>query len=257
MEKKYIIFMNVRIDIFTKKEILEKIDKFIKSKNYHYQISLNVAKLVYAQRDVKLSRIINESDLVTVDGLPIYLITSKISKNRLERMGGLDFMNNLAKIRPEYRYYFLGAEQKVLEKVVIYYKKRYNMNVVGCRNGYYKKDEINDLINAINKSKADILFIAMGTSKKEHLLYDFKDKLKVKFAVGVGGAFDIIAGKTKRAPKWIQNIGLEWFFRMAQEPKRMWKRYFITNTLFFYYLFKMIFTSRLCIFRDKNATHSD
>jgi len=112
------------------------------------------------------------------------------------------------------------------------------MNIVGWRNGFFKKNELVDLINDINQKETDILFVAMGTPAKEYFLYDNKELLKCKFAVGVGGAFNIIAGVSKRAPYWVQKIGMEWFYRFIQEPRRMWYRYLVGNSKFIWLVIK-------------------
>ena len=210
------------------------------SNDYHYQISINVSKVVNAQKDLKLKKIIEDSDIINSDGKPIQVFAKIISRSNVARMGGLDYMDELAKNYNNKKYYLLGAEQSILDKVVTHYKNEYNLNIVGYRNGYFSNDKLSEIINDINLSGAEILFIGMGTPDKENLLFYFKDKLNVKFAVGVGGAFDIISGKTKRAPIFLQELGLEWVYRVYQEPKRLWKRYAITNLKFIILLFKSI-----------------
>ena len=229
-------FLKMKIDTLSKEEIISKIESFCMSGGYHYQISVNVAKTVYAQKDERLVEIINSADLINADGMPIYVALKLLSKKPVVRMGGLDYMEELAIRHPEYRYYFWGAKEEVLFKTVEYYKQKYGMNIVGSRNGYYKQNEFEDIINTINDLEVDVLFIGMGTPKKENMLYNCREILNVNYAVGVGGAFDIVAGKTKRAPIIMQKMSLEWLYRLLQEPGRMWKRYLFTNCLFFYYI---------------------
>lgn len=234
-----ISFLGVYIDTLTKDQSLYKVIKFISSPNkYHYQISLNVAKLVYAQKNYKLRKIINDADIINADGMPIALAARLLSHRQVTRMGGLDYITGLADKYPYLKFYFLGAKQEVVEKVVNFYKTRYNIKIVGYRNGYFSKESIPDVISGINRTNADVLFLALGTPAKEYFLFENRHHLNVKFAVGVGGAFDIIAGKTKRAPDFIQKMSMEWFFRLCQEPRRMWKRYAITNSFFIYYILK-------------------
>jgi N-acetylglucosaminyldiphosphoundecaprenol N-acetyl-beta-D-mannosaminyltransferase len=175
---------------------------------------------------------------LNADGMPIKLIIQFLFKNRTDRLGGLDYMEGLAIKHPEYKYYFLGSTEEVLLKTLKYYRNKYNLNIVGWRNGFFTKNELFGIINDINKSETDILFIAFGTPAKEYFLYDNKDVLKCKFAVGVGGAFNIIAGVMKRAPLWLQNIGMEWFYRFLLEPKRMWYRYLVGNSEFIWLVIK-------------------
>jgi len=243
MKKRY-NFLNVDLESISDEESFERVKEYINTGRYHYQISVNVAKLVYAQKDEKLLKCINSADIINADGMPIKIICDILSKKKTTRMGGFDYIDGLAKLFPDFKYYFIGAKQDVVEKVVNIYREKHNLNIVGWRNGYFKKNELDLIIKDINKKQTDVLYLGIGTPEKEYLLYDLKNVLKCKFAVGVGGAFDIIAGKTKRAPLWMQKIGMEWLFRIIQEPKRMWKRYLITNTLFFKYLLKEKFSKR-------------
>jgi N-acetylglucosaminyldiphosphoundecaprenol N-acetyl-beta-D-mannosaminyltransferase len=230
MERKLYKFANIYLESMSKEEALQHVSSFVETGKYHYQISINVAKLVFAQKDEKLLKSINSADIINADGMPIKVIAGMISGKETARMGGLDYMDGLAEKFPDWKYYFLGAKQEVIESVVKHYEKK--IQIVGWRNGYFAKDELDGIIDDINGKHTDILFIAMGTPQKEYMLYDLRKVLKCKFAVGVGGAFNIIAGKQKRAPQWIQNIGMEWFYRLCQEPGRMWKRYLYTNSSF-------------------------
>ena len=231
-------FIDLDIDLLNKEQCFEKVYEYIKTDQYHYQISLNVAKLVYAQKDIKLKTVINNADIINADGMPVYIAAKLKSNKDISRMGGYDYIEGLSQRVPDLKYYFLGARQEVLSYVVSYVKDKYNVNVVGHRNGYFSMQELPEIIKEINGVSPDVLFLALGTPTKEYMLYDLRKKLNVKFAVGVGGAFDIIAEKTKRAPLIVQKVGMEWFYRLCQEPRRMWKRYTVTNTFFIYLLFK-------------------
>lgn len=237
MKRRY-NFCNISLDSITDQESFQKVKDYVSSRRYHYQISINVAKMVYAQKDQKLLKSINNADIINADGMPIKKIIDFLSKEKSTRMGGFDYIEGLARLYPRLNYYFLGAKQGVLEKVVSIYKKKYNLNIVGYRNGYFPTDKFHHIVEDINRKNTDILYIGIGTPAKEYLLYDYRNELKCKFAVGVGGAFDIIAGKTNRAPRCVQNCGMEWLYRLCQEPNRMWKRYFYTNSIFVYLVIK-------------------
>jgi N-acetylglucosaminyldiphosphoundecaprenol N-acetyl-beta-D-mannosaminyltransferase len=240
-------FANIYLEPMTREEAFRKVAEYIKNNKYHYQISINVSKLVYAQKDEKLLKAINSADIINADGMPIKIITQIISGKYTARMGGLDYMEGLAKKYPYLKYYFWGATKEVVEKVIKYYKNK--INVVGWRSGYFKKKELELIIKNINSKEIDILYLAMGTPQKEYMLYDLRDTLKCRFAIGVGGAFNIIAGKQKRAPQWIQDIGMEWFYRLCQEPRRLWKRYLGTIAIFFLLFIKEVFKGTLKIKR--------
>jgi N-acetylglucosaminyldiphosphoundecaprenol N-acetyl-beta-D-mannosaminyltransferase len=134
--------------------------------------------------------------------------------------------------------FFFGAKEEVVSKVANHYTNTYSSNVVaGYRNGYFNKSEEPEIAAQIASSGADILFVAISSPTKENFLYDKREVLKsVGFTMGVGGSFDVVAGKVSRAPKWMQSAGLEWFHRFAQEPKRMWKRYLVGNSKFIFFV---------------------
>ena len=124
------------------------------------------------------------------------------------------------------------------------YTKQYSSDIIaGYRNGYFNKQEETSIAKQISNSGAHILFVAISSPTKENFLYQNKDLLKeVKFFMGVGGSFDVVSGKVNRAPLWMQKVGLEWFYRLAQEPKRMWKRYLIGNSKFIWLVLKERFS---------------
>jgi N-acetylglucosaminyldiphosphoundecaprenol N-acetyl-beta-D-mannosaminyltransferase len=113
-----------------------------------------------------------------------------------------------------------------------------NLNLCGYRNGYYNEDDELAIVDMINKANADILFLGMSSPIKEFFAEKYKHILTAKYILGVGGLFDILSGRKKRAPKWIQIIGMEWFYRFAQEPLRLWQRYFIGNFKFLWLVYK-------------------
>ena len=158
------------------------------------------------------------------------------------RVAGVDLMQELIKLAHfrKYKCFFLGAKEDIVKKVVEKYSKDFSPDIIaGFRNGYFTAEEEPKVARQIAESGAQLLFVAITSPKKEKFLYKYKDILKnVNFTMGVGGTFDIIAGITKRAPKWIQNLGMEWFVRLLQEPGRMWKRYLIGNTLFILYVLR-------------------
>lgn len=221
---------------YSLRQVIRTIGEYLKSNKYHYQISINVNKVVQAQQNSRLMTVINNADISNADGMPIKWYARLKKGISLPRMGGLDYMNICARVYPDRRYYFLGATDEVLSEVVQYYSERHNMNIVGYRNGYFTKEQDLRIVQEVNDSGADILFLALGTPRKEYFLYDNRKRLDTSFAVGVGGAFDIIAGKTRRAPIWCQNMGLEWLWRVLLEPRRLWKRYAESNSRFIYYL---------------------
>ena len=134
----------------------------------------------------------------------------------------------------QYKIYLFGAKEEVVSKVAAIYKQQYGESLVaGYRNGYFTKDEEAQIAKDIAASGAQILFVAITSPIKENFLYQNREALaNVNMIMGVGGSFDVVAGITKRAPLWMQRSGLEWFYRLLQEPGRMWKRYLLGNFKF-------------------------
>ena len=127
----------------------------------------------------------------------------------------------------------MGATQDIVEDVAKKLSEQTsNAQFVGVQDGYFSHEESKARAQAIRESGAKLLIVAMGVPRQEQFLQDHWEELNVQLAIGVGGSFDVIAGRTKRAPQWMQTVGLEWFFRMSQEPRRLAKRYFITNSQF-------------------------
>lgn len=228
-------FMGLPIDKLSLDETLNVIEDFISSKKPHQIVVLNAAKVVKALHDNKLKNIILSADLIGPDGLPIVWVSRLLGDPLPGRVNGTDLMERLVELANEkgYSVYFFGAKQEVVEKVVDIYSKKYpNLKIAGFRNGYFSKDEEPKIVEEIRNAHPDILFIAMGTPMKEEFVNRNLQKLNVPVCHGVGGSFDVVAGLVKRAPLWMQKSGLEWAYRVYQEPRRMWKRYLVTNTAF-------------------------
>lgn len=234
MEKR-VKFLNTYVDALTMEETLERIQEYIDNKKCVQHVVINAGKVNLMQENEELTRIINECPLINADGQSI-VWGSKILGNPLpERVAGIDIFTELVKISSEkgYKPYFFGAKEEVVTEVVRRFKEKYpKLQVAGYRNGYFKQEESESIAEHINKSGADILFVAFSSPMKEFWIKEHMDIMKVPFAMGVGGSFDVVAGKTTRAPKWMQKCGLEWFHRFIQEPIRMFRRYIIGNLEF-------------------------
>lgn len=232
---KRVKFLNTYVDALTMEETLEKIKDYIDNKACVQHVVINAGKVNLMQENEELTKIINECPLINADGQSI-VWGSKILGNSLpERVAGIDIFTELVKISAEkgYRPYFFGAKEEVVTEVVRKFKEKYpNLDVAGYRNGYFSQEESKSIAEDINKSGADILFVAFSSPMKEFWIREHMEIMQVPFAMGVGGSFDVVAGKTTRAPKWMQKCGLEWFHRFIQEPKRMFNRYIVGNIKF-------------------------
>lgn len=241
MSHNRIKLLNAHIDCLTMAETINIIEKNILESRQIQHVVVNVGKLVAMQKDRRLADSVNGSDLINADGQGIVWASRLLGCPLPERVAGIDLMQNLVKLAYEkgYRCFFLGANEEVVAKVVEIYSNVYSPNIIaGYRNGYFTSEEEESVAKQISESNADLLFVAISSPKKEIFMNKFKKTINVPFIMGVGGSFDVIAGKTKRAPLWMQNIGMEWFFRLIQEPRRMWKRYIIGNIRFVIFVLK-------------------
>lgn len=228
--------LNTHIHNLDMQETLAIIDQTINKGEQLHHVVVNAGKIVAMQSDLQLRQSVNESDLINADGQAVVWASKILGKPLKERVAGIDLMVKLVELSHEkqYKIFFFGAQEDVVKTVVNRYSNAYSSDIIaGYRNGYFKKEEEQDIARAIAESGANILFVAISSPTKENFLYENKELLKkVNFVMGVGGSFDVVSGKVKRAPVWMQDAGLEWFYRFAQEPKRMWKRYLVGNSKF-------------------------
>ena len=233
--------MGCSIDNLSMEETLQRIESFIRSGLPHQHVVVNVDKVVKASRDPELRRIINECALVNVDGMPVVWASRLLGKSLKERIAGVDLFQALVERSAEkgWRVFFLGAREEIVRAVRDNYRRKLpRLQVAGYRNGYWKPEEEAGIVKLIADSRPQLLFVAISSPEKERFLGRYQTEMKVPFAMGVGGTFDVVAGKVKRAPAWMQKWSLEWFYRFLQEPRRMFKRYFIDDMYFFWLLFK-------------------
>jgi N-acetylglucosaminyldiphosphoundecaprenol N-acetyl-beta-D-mannosaminyltransferase len=245
MNNNRIELFGIPVDNLSMNETVALIDQSISNHTQIHHVVINAAKVVNARKDEQLKKSIVDCDIINADGISIVWASRILNKPLLERVAGIDLMQKLVMLAAPkgYKIYLLGGTEEVICKVVKKYQREYGQSILaGYRNGYFKTEEEEVIAKQIAESGADILFVAITSPKKEIFLNKYKDLLKVPFIMGVGGSFDIVAGKIKRAPKWMQNCGLEWFYRILQEPRRMWKRYLTTNSIFIYLLLREKFT---------------
>lgn len=241
--------MNGRVTLFgcnmdnvSMDETVALVDGFIRSGRPHQHVVVNVDKLVKANRDQELRRIINGCDLVNVDGMPVVWASRLLGKPLKERVAGIDLFEALMRRAAErgWRVFLLGARHEVVREVAALYARRYpGLVLAGVRDGYWQGEaEEAAVARQVAASRADLLFVAISSPKKEQFLGKWQGEMRIPFAMGVGGSFDVATGRVKRAPAWMQRAGLEWFHRFLQEPRRMFRRYFIDDMVFLWLLIK-------------------
>lgn len=231
--------MGVRMHAWTMIETVDEIFSRLRFGLFTQHVVVNVAKLVSMDRDATLRDSVESCDIINIDGMGVVWGARFLGLKVPERVAGFDLFHELLKrsAGEEQSVFLLGARPEIVEKAAKRLAEKFpELDIAGYHHGYFWDDE-EALVKEIADSGATMLFVAITSPRKENFINRWKEQLGVKFVMGVGGTFDIVAGKSKRAPELMQKCGLEWFYRLLQEPGRMWKRYLVTNTIF---AFKLI-----------------
>jgi N-acetylglucosaminyldiphosphoundecaprenol N-acetyl-beta-D-mannosaminyltransferase len=205
---------------------------------------VNAAKIVKLRRDELLRNSLLDCDVILADGQSVVWASRLLGKQLPERVTGIDLFGRLLELadREGLRIYLLGARPEVLDIVQRRIRERFPAAVIaGAADGYFDLDDAAAVAADIRGSRADMLFLGMTTPKKEIFLARYGAELDVPVLHGVGGSFDILAGVTKRAPLAWQRLGMEWLYRLLQEPRRLWRRYAVTNNVFIALTLKELF----------------
>jgi N-acetylglucosaminyldiphosphoundecaprenol N-acetyl-beta-D-mannosaminyltransferase len=230
-------FMGLPLDALTMAETVDRVDQLIEADRAEpaQHVVLNAAKVVAAREDRELRAAIEGCDLVGADGMSIVWAARLLGLAVPERVAGIDLMTELmsyAATRGR-SVYLLGAHEETVQEVARRLREHHpTLRIAGARNGYWSPEEESSVVAAVADTDADLLFVAMPSPKKEIFVTRHRHKLGVRFVMGVGGSFDVVAGRTRRAPTWMQRAGLEWLYRLLQEPGRMFRRYLVGNTRF-------------------------
>ena len=228
-------FLGCSVDILTMAETIERAKVAMRNRMRVHHVALNVAKFVNMRSDGVLRADVMGSDLIGVDGMGILWALRLFGVPATERVTGIDLFWEILNVcdKDGFRPFLLGATPSVLQRAADVIAAKFpSIQLAGLRDGYFRPEEESEVVEQIIKSKADCLFIAMPTPRKERFLAAYRDHLSVPFIMGVGGSLDVIAGHVSRAPRKMQSMGLEWLYRVYQEPRRMWWRYVKTNTIF-------------------------
>lgn len=240
-------YFGAPVDILSMDETLAIAERAMSGGGKIRHTALNVAKLVKMHSDKLLHEDVCGSDVIGIDGTGIVWGLAMFGVRGVERVAGVDLFLNLLEqcARTGRRPYVLGARQDVLDRALAEAQHRYpGLCFAGSRNGYFRAEEVPGIVADIRASKASALFVAMPTPHKERFLNAHAADLGVPFIMGVGGSVDVLAGHISRAPHWMQSMGLEWFHRMAKEPRKMFWRYASTNTVYAAWLLKALVAGR-------------
>lgn len=240
-------FLGLQIGMLTKDEMVEKIIELASSGNRNKFITyLNAHCVNVSFSDPHYRRILNAADLVYIGGKGIILASKLLNKDFPERVNILDFFDDLADKLKERRtrIYLLGTEHQTIERAALRLSAApFCLNIVGFQHGFFNGTQERAVIEAINSVSPDILMVGMGVPRQEKWIHRHLNALDVKLCWAVGGAFEWLSGRRKRAPYLMVECGLEWVHRLLQQPGQLWKRYLVGNPLFIYRVLREKFTT--------------
>lgn len=239
--KHKLISINISLGKF--ETFIKKIVDLGQKKQSAYVCVANVHMCIETYRNSGFADIVNHSDITTPDGMPLVKALKWLYGIAQDKVSGPDLMPKVLKVAEQkgLKVYFYGSTLPILEKLDTFCMDHYpNLSLVGVYSPPFRvltEAETLEDIKRINDSGANIVFVALGCPKQERWMATMKGKINAVM-IGVGGAFPMLVGVEKRAPLWMQNNGLEWFYRLIQDPQRLFKRYLVTNTAFLYLIFK-------------------
>lgn len=243
--------LGVGIDPLTMSEAITAFEGLIARGTSSIVYAVNVDVCMKIQRDQELKTAFHQADLVLVDGTPMTWAARLLGSPLPARVSGSDFLPAFCAVaaRKGYRIFLLGARAGVAERAKRSLRTKYpDLQIVGTYAppmGFDADEHENvKTIEIVRAADPDVLFAAFGAPKQENWLFRNRDMLKVAVSMGIGSSLDYLAGSLKRAPRWMQAWGLEWTYRLVQEPSRLWRRYLIDDPPFFYYVFREMLRRR-------------
>lgn len=238
--KRYPI-LNTFVNALSFEETVAEVERIVAAGVPTQHVVLNASKVNLMREDPDLAGIVNACPLVNADGASIVWAARELGVPLEERVAGIDLFLRLVEVAAEkgYGIYLLGAREESVLRVCDEFRRKYpNLDIAGFRNGYFDESDVPRIVADIAASGADMLFLGFSSPRKEYWAHEHLEELGVPFVMGVGGSFDVVAGVTSRAPKWMQDHGLEWLYRFVQEPGRLWRRYIVGNVSFVRYVCK-------------------
>lgn len=227
--------LNTYVNALSLDETVAEVENIVEARVPTQHVVINASKVNLMESDPDLTEIVNACPLINADGASIVWAAKKLGVPLKERVTGIDLFLRLVELAPEkgWRIYLFGAREEVVQKVRNTFEAELpGIQIVGCRNGYFTEADEPQIVADMAASGADMMFVAFSSPKKECWIHKYLDQAGIPFVMGVGGSFDVVAGVTDRAPRWMQDHGLEWLYRFAQEPGRLWRRYVVGNAKF-------------------------
>lgn len=232
---KRVRLLNGYFDPLTLEQTVDAIFSRLADGHRGWLSTVNVSILMMMRSDPGLQSFVDRSALIVADGQPLVWTAPWLAQQSLpERVTGVDLVHALCarSAREGKRVYLLGATAETVDKTAQRLRERHPGLNITTADGYFSSGEAPERADHIRASGADILFVGMGVPRQEKFIDEQWDRLGVGMAIGVGGSFDVLSGLRARAPGWVQRSGLEWLFRLVQEPRRLFKRYLLTNSRF-------------------------
>lgn len=243
--QKRIPFLNVWLNNITFADAVEEIISLAKKKRQNYIVTANVDHLFRLQKDVEFQEAYQKASLVVADGMPLLWIADSFGYELKEKISGSDLLPAICEMarQSDCTMFLLGGMDNAANLAKEELEKKYpGLNIVGTYEPpmHFEEEEaeIRAIVETVNKCHPDLLVVGFGAPKQEKFLYHHSKEMDFGMALPFGAAMDFQAGKVRRAPKWMQNMGLEWLYRFLQEPGRMFRRYFIDDMRIFWYVWK-------------------
>lgn len=233
--------LNGCFDLRSTDETIEAVAQAIRAGERGVLCTVNVAILMMMRSDPRLQRFVDAARWTVADGQPLVWASRLGPKPLPERVTGVDLIDLLCARAAQdgFGVYLLGANIGTVRKAADVLRARHRgLDIRGIADGYFPPEQAADRARAVKESGAGLLFVAMGAPRQEHFIEEQWKHLGARVVIGVGGSFEVIAGHRKRAPAFLQQAGLEWAFRLAQEPRRLFKRYLVTNSQFLGLMFR-------------------
>jgi len=228
---------------------IETIATFIAERTPQYVVTPNVDHIVSLQDDQQFKEVYRNAALVLCDSMPLLWASRILGTPLKEKISGSDLFPRVCEIASKrgWRLFFLGGREGAAAKAAVILQERYpGLQVVGtyCPPFGFEHDEKENrkIVEMIKATKLDIIFVGLGAPKQEKWIYQYKDQYQVPVSIGIGASFEFVSGMVKRAPVWMQKVGLEWFWRLMMEPRRLWRRYLLRDISFLGLLMRQKFS---------------
>ena len=242
--RKRVNLFGIDFDTVTRDYMVSRVDEAIAKEKHIWLTFINVSIVVQSNHDMEVYGILEVADYHLCDGMGLVYASRLLGKPLPEMVSGPLLLMRLLKHASDhgYRIYFLGSKQKIIERALLNVKRNYpGLQIVGYRNGYFNYAEEREVVALVRQSGAQILFVGMGFPRERIFIHKYRKDLKVPVIMDVGGALTVLAGIHRLAPRWMRMTGIEWVYRLSQEPRRLWKRYLVTNIIFGWLLLRELF----------------